>query len=59
MAKYSRFDSRNKKRNNHKNRYLDRRTNAKGKKRQLKDDYTAEQWSEKYSMEKAISIDLY
>jgi hypothetical protein len=58
MAKYSRFDSRNKKRNNHKNRYLDR-TNAKGKKRQLKDDYTAEQWSEKYSMEKAISIDLY
>jgi hypothetical protein len=58
MAKYSRFDSRNKKRNNHKNRYLDR-THAKGKKRQLKDDYTAEQWSEKYSMEKAISIDLY
>jgi len=58
MAKYSRFDSRNKKRNNYKNRYLDR-TNAKGKKRQLKDDYTAEQWSEKYSMEKAISIDLY
>lgn len=58
MAKYSRFDSRNKKRNNHKNRYLDR-TNAKGKKRQFKDDYTTEQWSEKYAMEKAISIDLY
>ena len=57
MAKYSRFDSRNKKRNKHKNQYLGRTAN--NGKRRIKDEYSDSEYAEKYSLEKMISLDLY
>ena len=57
MAKYSRFDSRNKKRNKHKNQYLDKAVN--NNRRRVREDYSDGEYSEKYAMEKMISLDLY
>lgn len=57
MAKYSRFDARNKKRNKHKDQYLNRSANE--SKRKIKDDFSEAEYSEKYSLERMISLDLY
>jgi len=55
MAKYSRFDSRNKKRNKHKNQYLDRgRSSANDKRPKYLDE--DETLYEKYRLEKLSNL---
>ena len=54
MAKYSRFDSRNKKRNKHKNQYLDRtKSNVDKRPRCFDEDETL---YEKYRLEKFSNL---
>lgn len=54
MAKYSRFDSRNKKRNKHKNQYLDRTKAGNDKRPRYFDE--DESLYEKYRLEKFSTL---
>lgn len=54
MAKYSRFDSRNKKRNRHKNQYLDRGSMGRKNRERLEADIYHEEMYDKYGIDIAI-----
>jgi hypothetical protein len=54
MAKYSRFDSRNKKRNRHKNQYLDRGSMGRKNRERLEGDLYHQEVYDKYGIEFAL-----
>ena len=54
MAKYSRYDSRNKKRNRHKEQYLDRGKMGRKNRERTEGDFYNEQLYRKYGVENTI-----
>jgi len=56
MAKYTRFDPRNKKRNKHKNQYLDRTKSAQDRRPRMDDEEEDSSLYERYRLEKFSNL---